>query len=139
MTPPRDRPSYRDLPVPPEAREQSACDECAEHGYIEGRLLAVEGNVGELVRLVGHGADHAEHVEGTGLAGVVERLDRTIGRAPNDATGDKGSGLCRVLAELAREQRTQSRGVARAVAVGSAGSLSLGVLVIELLHRLGVF
>jgi hypothetical protein len=72
------------------------------------------------------GTPATEDTDASGLVEQVSELRRVFGQAPNDATGEPGSGLCKVLAELARCEATRrasimkASGVAAAVAVGAA-------------------
>lgn len=106
-------------------------------GQLMARTAELERTSAALERAVG-AAPCDEHDDGTGLAGAVAELTRTIGHAPNDATGDEGSGLMRVVAELARGAEFRSRSHAKAGAVGAAGALVIIEGLLELGRHLGL-
>jgi hypothetical protein len=117
-------------PAPPSA--PGRWDELDE---LKGRVLALEAICTELRRTLGRSA--ADDDGPSGLLGAVECLQVTLGEAPNEATGDRGSGLCRVLAEIARDHRQQTRNTAKAMVAGSAGAIAVGQVVLELLRAAG--
>ncbi len=69
--------------------------------------------------------------ETSDLRKVVNRLEETIGEAPNDATGTPGRGLCRQLAELVKAHKTTRAHVNR-----TGVSVAAVVAAIEVIARL---
>jgi len=72
-----------------------------------------------------------DDTSGSGIASQISHLVLTVGRAPNDATGDAGSGLCKVVAERERRMLRGAAGVAGGTIVAVEG-------VLKLLEQLGV-
>lgn len=132
MSPPRDRPSYRDLPAPVPSVAQLP-DKVAE---LEGRVFQLEHVTRQLEEVIGCCA--SETSPGLGLVGCMERLEETIGRAPNAATGEPGSGLCGVLAELVERSGPMGRKMLAATAAGAAGAIGLVQALVEGLRAVGV-
>jgi len=70
-------------------------------------------------------------MQSPGFASVPERLDALergvselraeVGRAPNDATGEPGSGMARVLAEVAQSSGAHQRKMIGAATLGAGG------------------
>lgn len=87
---------------------------------VEVRLAAVERDVGALVLRVGE-------------------LAALIGRSPNPATGEAGTGLCGVLTELAEERGGTRRRLVRFGLYGGAGGAGFALLVELVLRLLEVF
>jgi hypothetical protein len=108
------------------------------HAELADRIDALERAVSELRAVIGKVPSDGDP-DGAGVAGAVATLNRTVGRAPNDATGDEGAGLARVVAELARQKPATGRTMLRASAVGGGGAVALATVLIELARMLGVF
>jgi len=71
------------------------------------------------------------------VEGGLHRLTATVGHAPNDATGDPGSGMARVLAEVAQTSRTHQRKMIGAATLGAGGVVGAIEAVLALLRSFG--
>jgi hypothetical protein len=64
----------------------------------QGQIQAVSDRLDELAEQVGRSPTSKD--PGTGMARDISELKATVGNAPNDATGTKGTGMAGILADV---------------------------------------
>jgi len=97
-------------------------------------MLLLSATAKRLERTVG--AEAHDGKPALGLCGKVADLAETIGRAPNDATGDPGCGLCAVVAGLAKAHTAHSRKVVAGATLATGGVVAVIEIVLQLLKAL---
>jgi hypothetical protein len=78
------------------------------------------------------GREETDAAPASGLCACVGQLKATVGKAPNAATGEPGTGLCSVVAELATAYQAQTRRVVTGTTLAAGGV----VVVIESVLRI---
>lgn len=101
---------------------------------IAAEMLLLSATAARLETTVGAEANDGKPA--SGLCARVAELSDTIGRAPNDATGDPGHGLCAVVANLAKAHTTHSRKVVAGATLASGGVVAIVELVLQILKAL---